>query len=54
MIDERLSFESAVAADAGMIVDREPQAPDRAMIPAALALVSAGIAHENAMRVYRI
>lgn len=41
MVNERLSFESAVAADAGMIVDRDPQTPDTATLPAGLVLVSA-------------
>lgn len=41
MVGERLSFESTVAADAGMIVDRRPQAPDPAVLPAGLVLVSA-------------
>jgi hypothetical protein len=41
MLDDHLTFESPVAADAGMIVDRQPQAPDAARLPEGLVLVSA-------------
>lgn len=39
MLDEPRTFQSAVAADAGMIVDRAPQSPGK--LPAGLVLVSA-------------
>jgi len=41
MLDTTATFASPVAADAGMIVDREPQSPARAKLPEGLVLVSA-------------
>lgn len=41
MLDERLTFENPLAADAGMIVDRTGQSRDSAKLPADLILVSA-------------
>jgi predicted TIM-barrel fold metal-dependent hydrolase len=41
MLDERRTFKSAVAADAGLIVDREAQSPDGVKLPQGLTLVSA-------------
>ena len=41
MLDDDVTFASAVAADAGMIVDRQPQSPSAATLPAGLVLVSA-------------
>jgi predicted TIM-barrel fold metal-dependent hydrolase len=41
MLDDHRTFANPVAADAGMIVDRSPQPPDPARLPAGLVLVSA-------------
>jgi predicted TIM-barrel fold metal-dependent hydrolase len=41
MLDDHRTFASPIAADAGMIVDRAPQAPDRSLLPEGLVLVSA-------------
>ena len=41
MLDERMTFESPVAADAGLIVDREAQTTDRKRLPDGLTIVSA-------------
>jgi predicted TIM-barrel fold metal-dependent hydrolase len=41
MLDDHRTFANPIAADAGMIVDRSPQAPDPARLPAGLVLVSA-------------
>lgn len=41
MLDERLTFENPLAADAGMIVDRTGQPRETAKLPADLVLVSA-------------
>jgi len=41
MLEERKTFESRTAADAGMIVDREPQNLRDAKLPKGLTLVSA-------------
>lgn len=41
MLDDHLTFESAVAGDAGMIADRTPQPHDRVTLPHGLQLVSA-------------
>jgi predicted TIM-barrel fold metal-dependent hydrolase len=41
MLDEPKTFENANAAKAGLIVDRQAQAPERAKLPAGLTIVSA-------------
>lgn len=41
MLEDQPTFESAIAADAGMIVDRAPQSPREAKLPEGLVLVSA-------------
>ena len=41
MLDDPKTFENPLAADAGMIVDRDPQSPPKATLPEGLVLVSA-------------
>ena len=41
MLEEHRTFESPSAADAGMIVDREPQLPRKTQLPKGLTVVSA-------------
>jgi predicted TIM-barrel fold metal-dependent hydrolase len=41
MLEERMTFENAAAADAGLTVDRNPQLVDRARLPEGLTIVSA-------------
>jgi predicted TIM-barrel fold metal-dependent hydrolase len=41
MLEERMTFENAAAADAGLTVDRDPQLVDRARLPDGQTIVSA-------------